>query len=1013
MKKWTFLVAALLATASAGSVLTGCIDNDEPFGIQEIRKATANLLESKKALLDAQAAAEAAKVEIEKIKAEVAKAELEVKKITAEAEAKVQEAMAEAKRLQAAADAALTQAEADKLKAEAAIAQAQADAIRTEAEAKVERYKAETQIGIDQAAVALETSKLEYQKLAYKFEQLKLKNTANRQDALYAALEDAFAAYVWQLDVYNKANDEYLKANQEYLASTVDLVWDENTNTWSSPEYTRKNSLLQRISELNAKIEDANDAIAEYEDAAKKLDGITPSELEALLEQYKADIINVTTELENANVELAEMQVNDPLYAEKAELEKKYTATLNEKLPIEGYTFEPIEGLNVGGYDKPVEVLKETTYTIGDFDTYIRAINKLESFRSQLVESTLGPNEQAWTKAELVELDRRLEGLKKEVKTAQDNWDLAVKIYNGGNKPNLEGLTVGVEEIKDAIADYNELGEKIADLKAKYIAAMGAQSDAYDKWQEEQTKHNEESGYNAQWNKLQEEYEEAIAAADEKYRTTVNAPYLNYNKVQSEYNKKIKQAEIAWTEAQEKLAAAEKLRDSFDETDKDYKKYEAQVAACKKAEREASDAIDKLNDEKNKELKKISDTFSKIQAEALHAQEVAYAEAKKVRDAAQKALDYNTLYAPVKEAHEAWMKSVVATDEAREAYFDSLNDVNESFSAIEEALTDQAEEINLTQNYNALNDLRNDFWNWAYNGLTEETIGEFPSTDYESMQGLNYMNSDKVYETAKNYVKEMSRILYGQWYVDDYRLAGERLAALDLTTMREMIKKVYPYMKEFNYYEQYLNFGLFGQMEYYNNRIAIAKAMLENAGLLTKLTEGVDTRIQDIKDQRKAQDDKLKAIREEQAKNSEAIYEAEAEIRAKIADLSAKKGVLETIKSTIESAINNIIASNGAQDIQKNEIATLEALKAAIANLNKRVEEKKAEIENLEKYLEKAEYQLGLYDEFKLNEVDVLKLEAELKKADLDRELEALNFFKARVDELQKAYDAATGEAAE
>ena len=66
MKKWTFLVATLL-TVSAGSLMTSCIDNDEPAGIEQIRVATANLLEAKKAVLLANAEAIKAQAENDKL----------------------------------------------------------------------------------------------------------------------------------------------------------------------------------------------------------------------------------------------------------------------------------------------------------------------------------------------------------------------------------------------------------------------------------------------------------------------------------------------------------------------------------------------------------------------------------------------------------------------------------------------------------------------------------------------------------------------------------------------------------------------------------------------------------------------------------------------------------------------------------------------------------------------------------------------------------------------------------
>lgn len=43
MRKWTYLVAALLV-GGATTTFTGCIDNDEPAGIEQLRGAKRNSL---------------------------------------------------------------------------------------------------------------------------------------------------------------------------------------------------------------------------------------------------------------------------------------------------------------------------------------------------------------------------------------------------------------------------------------------------------------------------------------------------------------------------------------------------------------------------------------------------------------------------------------------------------------------------------------------------------------------------------------------------------------------------------------------------------------------------------------------------------------------------------------------------------------------------------------------------------------------------------------------------------
>ena len=55
MRKWTYLVAALLMSG-ATATFTSCIDTDEPAGIEELRGAKAALLQAKVQVEAAEAA---------------------------------------------------------------------------------------------------------------------------------------------------------------------------------------------------------------------------------------------------------------------------------------------------------------------------------------------------------------------------------------------------------------------------------------------------------------------------------------------------------------------------------------------------------------------------------------------------------------------------------------------------------------------------------------------------------------------------------------------------------------------------------------------------------------------------------------------------------------------------------------------------------------------------------------------------------------------------------------------
>lgn len=85
MRKWTYLVAALLV-GGATTTFTGCIDNDEPAGIEQLRGAKAEFIKAKAAYEDALTQIQLVKVEREKVKLEKDQVNLELKKCSLEVE---------------------------------------------------------------------------------------------------------------------------------------------------------------------------------------------------------------------------------------------------------------------------------------------------------------------------------------------------------------------------------------------------------------------------------------------------------------------------------------------------------------------------------------------------------------------------------------------------------------------------------------------------------------------------------------------------------------------------------------------------------------------------------------------------------------------------------------------------------------------------------------------------------------------------------------------------------------
>ena len=83
MRKWTYLVAALLMSG-ATATFTSCIDTEEPAGITELRGAKAELLRAKAAFEIALANKKQADADLQQVKVEREKIELEIDKLRQE-----------------------------------------------------------------------------------------------------------------------------------------------------------------------------------------------------------------------------------------------------------------------------------------------------------------------------------------------------------------------------------------------------------------------------------------------------------------------------------------------------------------------------------------------------------------------------------------------------------------------------------------------------------------------------------------------------------------------------------------------------------------------------------------------------------------------------------------------------------------------------------------------------------------------------------------------------------------
>ena len=90
MRKWTYLVAALLMSGTAAT-FTSCIDTDEPAGIENLRGAKAELILAKMRYQDALTNYRNQQVEMAKIDVEIKKCSLQIEQLKVEKETKKKE----------------------------------------------------------------------------------------------------------------------------------------------------------------------------------------------------------------------------------------------------------------------------------------------------------------------------------------------------------------------------------------------------------------------------------------------------------------------------------------------------------------------------------------------------------------------------------------------------------------------------------------------------------------------------------------------------------------------------------------------------------------------------------------------------------------------------------------------------------------------------------------------------------------------------------------------------------
>ena len=941
MKKLTYLVASLLTTATVGMTFTGCIDNDEPYGIEQLRGAKAELLKSKKALI--------------------------------EADAQYKLALAEAEKVKAAAEAAKFDAERAKTEAEIAeIRQRMDDAARI-AEQTLQNLK----VAYEQALLAYEKERLEL---------------SQQQQTI---LDGFYRKYFTALNNYNEKYMEYVRAQKDLVANALDP---------DGIAYDAKKRVEDAVANAQKALDDAQANIEDYNEQLADAKTWKPSELGAKLTAYQDQVEENTEKMKLIDLTIAENNNESEEGKALVAAKKALDALYNEEVEIPAYTFNADGAITIPGLTEPEEVIGEGwSYTWNSqygYHGYNDAFNRLGNFKNSIRRYVLDDNDVEWTKAEI----NNLEAEKKEKTAEFDNlfagWKMFADAYNVGAAPKYDAI-IGYDELKKAVDAYNAQVPATQAAKDAYYAAQKAAQEAWDAYNEKNNLEGDAwSDYYEAVNAANEAYNKAVEAANNELDKTITALNNAVVKVQQAKNaadskymiaqgladkyddNDLKEAALAALkvaeDAAKALETAEKARDE--------QAPKAQAKAEKANDLAAATRDNAITDAEKARKLAINDA-PQIADPLLDAANAADNKVNEAQDA------YNEAWNELSELVRVWDNETQSYTGVYGAIDNQVEEINKEYQYEEEWYDGEnwhtytwmpASDYSLF--YQFENEVNGSQWD------AEVAIPECSVADV-----CAYSSSNMKYN-----IIALSNKIYGSYYYDknDDDILGIPSAQLIPLTKDDIDKMLAKYgVDEINYPNSYnYYFGLFGITLYYDNRIEVANAYITNKPAIEAAFEDVQTQIDNLVASREELSDKI----DEAGKAVEAAQEAVDELNA---DSWAEYYELQRQNDVADKMIIAISAAAEATGVAQTEQWTQETIDAAIENIEQSIKDEEESIPDLEEALARAKYILDQYEKGLISSAELAALDVEEAKLAMDAAKEKLDAAKARLDAAIKSVE--------
>lgn len=466
--------ALMLGTAGT---FTGCIDNDEPAGIEELRGAKAELLKAKAAVEQANAAyrqAETAWMQAKVQEQELLNKGIELGNQKLELELKVQEAKTEA-------EIAYWQSQLEQTKAELEINKVNWEALLLQSKQNL----AYVQQAYDNAMAAIEASKLVLSKdeltileaaqgrveaLAGKLATAH-KNLNDKAEALNKLLtaDSSNPNLVTEAELLNKIEDKQIALDSKNLeVSKIEELIAKNIDTFEGWE--------AEVKDLEAKIAAQDTLWAQIRIERKKI-----QESQEAKDAYKAwqDAANARYKAEQEQTDAyAGKKVNNVSYTFKLD---KFSYNVASNLALT----EVLDATNTG--DVKTDYYKNGVFAYGDEsytqNDYIN--NKGTATESALKEMLALVNavpgraaeDLAWVNLDLNNEKKNLTAAENDYDKAFEAWEKAVKDYKDGKTYTEDQFNIAVSQMKGILQDIID-----GDYEGSDDVKVAAQKAAYNEY---------------------------------------------------------------------------------------------------------------------------------------------------------------------------------------------------------------------------------------------------------------------------------------------------------------------------------------------------------------------------------------------------------------------------------------------------------------------------------------------------------------------------------------------------